>query len=264
MTTEGRHKAGVSQHRRREPGCPFVHTRRTNTDQLDLSHHLSSQFDFGYRVIEICGRREGFEEFAPRRRQPALNALGIDRPTEITIKARDSLLGRGLAGLQGLVDSSLGAPRLSGRSTIATIVDLLCPDPPKRVPLVVSRTLLTPTCSSILNRMAQYSPVLDRTFSALADANRRQILDRIGEGQVSISELAEPLHMSLPGVLKHVRALEEAHLVVTAKRGRTRWCRLAERPLDAAAIWIEEHRTLWDRRLDRFERHLDDLEGTAR
>ena len=144
-------------------------------------------------------------------------------------------LGRGPHRCHRHVEAS--APRLSGRSTIATIVDQLCPGPPKRVPLVVPRTLLTPTCSPTVNRMAQYSPaVVDRTFSALADANRRQILDRIGEGQVSISELAEPLHMSLPGVLKHVRALEEAHLVVTAKRGRTRWCRLAERPLDAAAI----------------------------
>jgi DNA-binding transcriptional ArsR family regulator len=113
--------------------------------------------------------------------------------------------------------------------------------------------------------MAQYSAtVLDRTFFALADPHRRQILDRVGEGPVSISELADPLHMSLPGVLKHVRVLEEAHLVETAKRGRTRWCRLVERPLDAAATWIEEHRAIWDKRLDRFERHLDDFGGTAR
>jgi DNA-binding transcriptional ArsR family regulator len=113
--------------------------------------------------------------------------------------------------------------------------------------------------------MVQYSPaVLDRTFSALADAHRRQILDRLGEGPVSISELAAPLGMSLPGVLKHVRALEAASLVETQKRGRTRWCRLSVRPLDGAAGWIEERRGLWDRRLDRFERHIDDLNGRRR
>jgi DNA-binding transcriptional ArsR family regulator len=105
--------------------------------------------------------------------------------------------------------------------------------------------------------MAQYPQVLDRTFSALADAHRRTILDRLGGGPVSISELAEPLGMSLPGVLKHVRALEAAQLVATRKEGRTRWCRLRERPLDDAAAWIDERRTLWARRLDRFEAALD-------
>jgi DNA-binding transcriptional ArsR family regulator len=106
--------------------------------------------------------------------------------------------------------------------------------------------------------MDQYSQVLDRTFSALADPHRRTILDRLGAGPVSISELAVPLGMSLPGVIKHVRALEAAQLVVTRKEGRTRWCRLRERPLDAAAAWIDERRTLWATRLDRFEASLED------
>lgn len=99
--------------------------------------------------------------------------------------------------------------------------------------------------------------VLDRTFSALADAHRRQILDRLGDGPVSISELARPLGISLPGVLKHVRALEVAELVKTHKRGRTRWCQLGERPLDRAAAWIDERRILWEGRIDRFERHIE-------
>jgi DNA-binding transcriptional ArsR family regulator len=98
--------------------------------------------------------------------------------------------------------------------------------------------------------------VLDRTFSALADAHRRQILDRLGEGPASISELAGPLGISLPGVLKHVRALEEARFVHTHKEGRTRWCELDERPLETASVWIDVRRQLWNRRLDRFERDL--------
>jgi DNA-binding transcriptional ArsR family regulator len=106
--------------------------------------------------------------------------------------------------------------------------------------------------------MAQYPQDLDRKFSALADGHRRTILDRLGSGPVSISELAVPLDMSLPGVLKHVRALEAAQLVVTLKEGRTRWCRLRERPLDDAAAWIDERRTLWARRLDRLEASLED------
>jgi DNA-binding transcriptional ArsR family regulator len=110
----------------------------------------------------------------------------------------------------------------------------------------------------ILNHMAQYPQELDRTFSALGDAHRRTILDRLGAGPVSISELAVPLGMSLPGVLKHVRALEAAELVVTRKEGRTRWCRLRERPLDDAAAWIDERRTLWATRLDRFGASLED------
>jgi DNA-binding transcriptional ArsR family regulator len=106
--------------------------------------------------------------------------------------------------------------------------------------------------------MAQYPQVLDRTFSALGDAHRRTILDRLGAGPVSISDLAVPLGMSLPGVLKHMRALEAAQLVVTRKEGRTRWCRLSERPLDDAAAWIDERRTLWATRLDRFGTSLED------
>jgi DNA-binding transcriptional ArsR family regulator len=99
--------------------------------------------------------------------------------------------------------------------------------------------------------------VLDRTFSALADSHRRQILDRLGAGPVSISDLAGPLDMSLPGVLKHVRALEEARLVETHKEGRTRWCQLSRRPLDETARWIEERRERWSRRLDRFEQLVE-------
>ena len=106
--------------------------------------------------------------------------------------------------------------------------------------------------------MAQYPQALNLTFSALADAHRRTILDRLGGDPVSISELAVPLGMSLPGVLKHIRALEAAQLVVTHKQGRTRWCRLGDRPLDHAAAWIDERRTLWARRLDRFDASLED------
>jgi DNA-binding transcriptional ArsR family regulator len=113
--------------------------------------------------------------------------------------------------------------------------------------------------------MVRYSaPVLDRTFSALADAHRRQILDQLESGQLSISELAGPLNMSLPGVLKHVRVLEEADLVVTRKEGRTRWCRLQARPLDAAGQWIDERRERWEGRLDRFAQYVEATQATPR
>jgi DNA-binding transcriptional ArsR family regulator len=113
--------------------------------------------------------------------------------------------------------------------------------------------------------MVRYSgPVLDRTFAALADAHRRTILDRLGTGPLSISELAAPLQMSVPGVLKHVRVLEEARLVETHKQGRVRWCRLAGRPLEGAAGWIEERRDRWERRLDLFAREVEATKPTNR
>ena len=112
--------------------------------------------------------------------------------------------------------------------------------------------------------MVQYgAPALDRTFSALADTNRRQILDRLEAGPVSVSTLAGPLDMSLPGVLKHVRALEGAGLVETLKQGRTRWCRLTPRPLDDAARWIERRRHRWERRLEGFARSIERTNGPA-
>ena len=112
--------------------------------------------------------------------------------------------------------------------------------------------------------MVQHSSaVLDRTFAALADPHRRAILDRLGSGPVSASELAAPLDMTLTGVLKHVRALEEADLVSTYKQGRTRWCRLTPRALDDAAGWIEHRRRLWQGRLDRFERLVARAEETT-
>lgn len=116
----------------------------------------------------------------------------------------------------------------------------------------------------ILNLMVKYSPALDRTFSALADPHRREILDRLAAGPVSISELAAPLDMSLPGVLKHVHTLEAARLVQTHKRGRTRWCQLSRRPLDQAGNWIDQRRDRWERQLDQFVRHIDETKGAKR
>jgi DNA-binding transcriptional ArsR family regulator len=111
---------------------------------------------------------------------------------------------------------------------------------------------------AILNHVVQFrARVLDRTFSALADSHRRQILDRLGTGPLSISSLAAPLEMSLPGVLKHVRVLEEAHLVETYKQGRVRWCQLTPRPLDQASTWIAHRRERWERQLDQFVQHVE-------
>lgn len=107
----------------------------------------------------------------------------------------------------------------------------------------------------ILNRMVQ-SEVLDRTFSAIADPTRRDILSRLAAGPASVTELAEPYGISLPGVLKHIRILERADLVATEKRGRTRECRLGPADMDEANDWIEHQRALWERRFDRLDSYL--------
>ena len=122
--------------------------------------------------------------------------------------------------------------------------------------------LTTVLPSLILNQVVQYqSPSIDRTLAAIADPTRREILDRLRRGEASITELAEPFGMSLTGLKKHVRILEEAGLVTTEKIGRTRRCRLDAHPLDDISQWIEAHRQAMSARLDRFEALLERKKG---
>jgi DNA-binding transcriptional ArsR family regulator len=112
--------------------------------------------------------------------------------------------------------------------------------------------------------MVQYQATLDRAFSALADPTRRDILERLGRGPASISELAEPYGMSLTGLKKHIRILEEADLVTTEKIGRTRECRLGPEQLEDAAQWIKMYQRHWERRLDRLEAYLERKKGARK
>ena len=105
------------------------------------------------------------------------------------------------------------------------------------------------------------SQTLDRTFSALSDPTRREILERLSSGPASISELAHPFEISLPGVMKHVRILEEARLVTTEKKGRTRECRLGPEHMDDVTGWIARYRNQWERRLDRLEDYIERKKG---
>jgi DNA-binding transcriptional ArsR family regulator len=108
--------------------------------------------------------------------------------------------------------------------------------------------------------MAKYK-TLERTLAAVADRTRLEILDRLGRGPASISQLARPLGISLPGVMKHVRILEEARLVETEKIGRTRECRLGPSRLDDVAQWVDTYRGRWEGRLDRLQRYLEKKGG---
>jgi DNA-binding transcriptional ArsR family regulator len=105
--------------------------------------------------------------------------------------------------------------------------------------------------------MVQYSPYLDATFGALADASRRAIVERLGRGPATITELAELLEITLTGTKKHVQVLEAAGLVSTDKVGRTRYCRLGPRRLEDELAWIESYRRQLDERLDRFGELLE-------
>jgi DNA-binding transcriptional ArsR family regulator len=115
----------------------------------------------------------------------------------------------------------------------------------------------------MLNRMVQYPPI-DRTFAALADPTRRSVLERLGRGSATITELAEPFGISLTGMKKHVRVLEEAELVTTEKVGRQRQCSLGPRRLDDVSEWVESYRRMLDERLDRFGQMLERRKGTPR
>lgn len=110
--------------------------------------------------------------------------------------------------------------------------------------------------------MVQCQSPLDGAFAALADPTRRAILSRLGEGSATISELAAPFGMSLTGLKKHVRVLEEAELVTTEKVGRTRHCSLGPQKLEEAQDWIEDHRRMAEDRLDRLAELLERTKGT--
>ncbi|MGN6379771.1 MAG: ArsR/SmtB family transcription factor [Gaiellales bacterium] len=108
--------------------------------------------------------------------------------------------------------------------------------------------------------MVQY-PQIDRTFAALADPTRRAVLEQLGGGPASITELAEPFGITLTGMKKHVRLLEDAGLVTTEKVGRTRRCALGPRRLDDVRDWVDLYRRMLDERLDRFGAVLERTKG---
>jgi DNA-binding transcriptional ArsR family regulator len=109
--------------------------------------------------------------------------------------------------------------------------------------------------------MVQYQEQLDRTFAALSDPTRRGILDRLGRGRATISELAEPFGISLTGLKKHVQVLEGADLVRTEKIGRTRWCTLGPQDLTEVQRWVMGYRLMLDERLDRLGELLEGTKG---
>ena len=109
--------------------------------------------------------------------------------------------------------------------------------------------------------MVQYQQI-DRTLGALADPTRRGILERLGRGNATITQLAEPVGISLTGMKKHVKVLEQAELVTTEKVGRARECRLGPRRLDDVQEWMDAYGRMLDERLDRFGELIQRTKGT--
>jgi DNA-binding transcriptional ArsR family regulator len=101
---------------------------------------------------------------------------------------------------------------------------------------------------------------VDRVFHALGDPTRRAIVEKLSAGAVSVSSLAKPLDITLAAVVQHVQVLERSGLVRTSKVGRVRTCRIEPKGLNVAERWIEDRRSLWERRLDRLGALLEDEE----
>lgn len=97
---------------------------------------------------------------------------------------------------------------------------------------------------------------LDLVFQALADPNRRIMVERLTRGPASVSELAGPLDMSLPAVIQHLQVLETSGLVRSQKAGRVRTCRIERAALQSAEKWLVARRAMWERNLDRLGDYL--------
>jgi len=112
----------------------------------------------------------------------------------------------------------------------------------------------------VLNLLVKYMTArtdrLSLTFGALADPTRRAILARLSKGEASVSEIASPFDMSLPGVSKHLKVLERAGLVERGRDAQYRPARLNAGPLKEADAWVERYREFWEERFDRLDELL--------
>jgi DNA-binding transcriptional ArsR family regulator len=110
--------------------------------------------------------------------------------------------------------------------------------------------------AAILKQVVNQEPSLDLMFQALADPSRRGMVERLSRGPATVSELAEPLAMSLAAVLQHVQVLEASGLVRSEKVGRVRTCQIDPAALRTVERWITERRAGWERRFDRLGAYL--------
>ncbi len=102
---------------------------------------------------------------------------------------------------------------------------------------------------------------LSLTFSALADPTRRQILARLANGELSVTQLAEPFEMTMPGVSKHLKVLERAGLIVRGREAQWRPAKLQAEPLKEVADWVEQYRQNWEESFDKLDAYLKTIQN---
>lgn len=102
---------------------------------------------------------------------------------------------------------------------------------------------------------------LSLTFSALADPTRRQILARLANGKMSVTQLAEPLKMSQPAVSKHLKVLERAGLIVRGREAQWRPAKLQAGPLKEASDWVEQYRQHWEDSFDKLDAYIKTIQS---
>ena len=106
--------------------------------------------------------------------------------------------------------------------------------------------------------MAKYSVDIDKVFGALADPTRRAVVQRLGHGPASVSDLAVAFPITLPSFMKHVQTLESSGLIRTRKSGRVRICELDRDRLALVDGWLAQQRRIWEERTDRLERFVNE------
>lgn len=102
---------------------------------------------------------------------------------------------------------------------------------------------------------------LDRAFQALSHPARRGVIERLGRGPASVTELASPFDMALPSFVRHLGVLEEARLVRSVKEGRVRTFRLVPERIEEVEDWLSTQRRIWTRRLDQFDQYAAKLKA---
>lgn len=123
-------------------------------------------------------------------------------------------------------------------------------------PSVADSGLPSAVPHAILKQMLNYQTPIDRVLQALADPTRRIMIERLSRGDASVSELAEPLDMSMPAVMQHLQILETSGLVKSEKTGRVRTCRIDAAALAPLERWVSERRAMWEQHFDRLGDYL--------
>ncbi len=105
--------------------------------------------------------------------------------------------------------------------------------------------------------MVKYKAQLNSVFSCLSDETRRDILSRLVDKEMTVSEIAKPYKMSLAAFSKHLKILEKAKLVIKRRKGKEQWIRLAPMALKDASLYLHSYRLMWEERFDSLEQYLN-------